>query len=85
MIPMPKSEAWLICAWKKNPYQGCQALEGRSGNDKSPNSLKRELSRLLDDDVGPASLCQKIEQSFDASSVDMTSFKAFKERLEEVI
>lgn len=40
MVPKPKSEAWIICSVKQNPYQGCRTLENRSGNDKSPNSLK---------------------------------------------
>ena len=47
MIPKPKSEAWLICALKRDPYQVCERLEARSGNDQSPNSLKRELEQLL--------------------------------------
>jgi hypothetical protein len=85
MIPKPKSEAWLICAWKKNPYRGCDALEDRSGNDNSPNSLKGELSELLDDEVTPELLCEKVEQSFDINRIKMSSFKAFRDRLEEVI
>jgi hypothetical protein len=44
MIPKPKSEAWIICSVKKNPYQGCRSLEERSGNDSSPNSIKGELA-----------------------------------------
>ena len=30
MIPKPKSEAWLICAFKKAAYKNCPALEDRS-------------------------------------------------------
>jgi hypothetical protein len=47
MIPKPKSEAWIICALKANPYLGCDPLEDRSGNDNSPDSLKGKLARLL--------------------------------------
>ena len=47
MIPNPKSEAWLICALKNNPYQHCEQLENRSGNDDSPNNLKDELKAIL--------------------------------------
>ena len=85
MIPKPKSEAWLICAWKNHPYQGCEALEGRSGNDTSPNNLKDELAELLDEEVTPDSLREKVGESFDIDRIKMPSFKAFRDRLEEVI
>jgi hypothetical protein len=63
MIPKPKSEAWLICALKKSPYRGCDALEERSGNDNSPKSLKAELAELLDDAPSRESLCQLVQDS----------------------
>ncbi len=85
MIPRPKSEAWLICAWKKQPYHGCEALEERSGNDNSPNNLKEELAELLEADVTPDSLREKVGESFDIDRIKMPSFKAFRDRLEEVI
>jgi hypothetical protein len=85
MIPKPKSEAWLICAWKNHPYQGCEALEGRSGNDTSPNNLKDELAELLREEVTPDSLREKVGESFDIDRIKMPSFKAFRDRLEEVI
>ncbi len=85
MIPKPKSEAWLLCALKKRPYQGCDALEARSGNDNSPNSLKKELAKLLDDEVTPEVLCKQVEKAFDIDKIKMPSFVAFRERLEEVI
>ncbi len=86
MIPKPKSEAWLICAWKKHPYQGCRALENRSGNDESRNPLKDELSEILGDDVTPDLLGTRVRQSFDIDRmITMPSFRAFRERLEEVI
>jgi hypothetical protein len=84
MIPKPKSEAWLICAWKNQPYQNCEALEDRSGNDDSPNSLKRELRELLEE-VNAVLLCEKVEEAFDIDQIEMSSFMAFRERLEEVI
>lgn len=85
MIPKPKSEAWLICAWKKNPYRGCDALEERSGNDNSPNNLKDELEELLEEEVSPDSLREKVGESFDIDRIKMPSFKAFRDRLEDVI
>lgn len=50
MVPKPKSEAWLLCALKHN-YQYCDCLEAQSGNDNSPNSLKRQLADHLNDKV----------------------------------
>ena len=86
MIPKPKSEAWLICALKKHSYQGCEALEKRSGNDKSPNSLKGELKKLLDEDITPELLCEKVRgKVVDIDRIKMPSFKAFRDRLEQVI
>jgi hypothetical protein len=85
MLPRPKSEAWLICAWKKGPYRGCEALEEKSGNDRSPNNLKNELQGLLDDELTPEVLREKVEESFDIEKIRMPSFKAFRDRLEEVI
>lgn len=85
MLPKPKSEAWLICAWKKDPYRGCETLEERSGNDSSPNNLKDELQGLLEDKLTPEVLREKIDQSFDLEKIRMPSFKAFRDRLEEVI
>ena len=86
MIPKPKSEAWLICALKRNPYKGCEALEKRSGNDKSPNSLKNELARLLDDAPSRESLRQLVQDKIvDIYRIKMPSFKAFRDRLEEVV
>jgi hypothetical protein len=85
MIPKPKSEAWLICAVKQNPYQNCDALEGRSGNDRSPNSLKKELREILGGDVTPLSLCERMRNDFDIDKIAMSSFTTFRKRLEDVI
>lgn len=86
MIPKPKSEAWLLCALKRNPYQNCSALEDRSGNDDSPNSLKQELRSVLECDLTRQQLCQLIEnRSVDIDRIDMPSFLAFRNRLEYVI
>lgn len=82
MIPKPKSEAWIICSVKSDPYQGCVALENRSGNDKSPNSLKGELAEILD---GPPSREQLFEMlnngTIDINRINMPSFLSFKEAL----
>jgi hypothetical protein len=85
MLPKPKSEAWLICAFKKNPYQNCKALEERPGNDDSPNSLKAELSQLLGTDMNAESLSKRTAAQFEFERVDMPSFHLFRKRLEQVI
>ncbi len=86
MIPKPKSEAWLLCALKEDPYQGCKALEDRSGNDKSPNSLKAELEKLLGYRPSRVDLCEMVtDRRVDIDRIDMPSFDEFRTRLEEVI
>lgn len=84
MIPKPKSEAWLICALKANPYQACDVLEDRSGNDNSPNSLKAELEEILGEPATPEKLNPMVSD-IDLSRMNMMSFRRFQERLIEVI
>ncbi len=85
MIPKPISEAWVICA-VKNHYEGCDKLEDRSGSKNSPNPLKRELKDYLGKLPGREELCQMVlDRKIDIQKIQMQSFKAFKERLEEVI
>jgi len=82
MIPKPKSEAWIICSVKNNPYQNCVALENRSGNDKSPNSLKTELAEILKDQPSREQLCEMVNNgAIDINRIDMPSFLAFKKAL----
>lgn len=86
MIPKPKSEAWIICALKANPYQACEELEDRSGNDDSPNSLKGELRDILEDEPTRDVLNAMVsDRRIDVRQIDMTSLRKFRERLEEVI
>ncbi len=86
MIPKPKSEAWIICSVKKNPYQDCRALESRSGNDNSPNSLKRELEEILDGLPTREQLCGMVNNGIiDINRIDMPSFLAFKNELIDLI
>ncbi|WP_198305546.1 hypothetical protein [Arcobacter vandammei] len=82
MLPKPKSEAWLLCALKNN-YQNCNTLENESGNDNSPNSLKKQLeSYALSDEQ----ICDKIKSSeIDIEKIEMDSFKIFKQRLLDVL
>lgn len=87
MLPRPKSEAWLICALKPQPYQACAPLEERSGNDASPNSLKAELETILaPTPVNTQTLNGLIEEGrIDPKRIDMPSFNAFKQALNDAI
>lgn len=87
MIPNPKSEAWLICALKNNPYQNCEQLENRSGNDDSPNNLKDELKVILSvigkeyNDINDMIK----NESIDIYKIKMPSFDYFLEKLETIL
>lgn len=83
----PKSEAWLLCALKADPYQYCAGLESLSGNDASPNSAKKRLEMLLQDlDRSSSELSSMVESGdIDPRRIDMESFNRFKDRLMEVV
>jgi hypothetical protein len=87
MLPKPKSEAWLLCALKSpQPYQNCAALEDESGNDRSPNSLKRQLAAAMGQEPTRETLCdQFVSGAVDIYRIDMPSFNAFRDRLEQVL
>ncbi len=86
MLPKPKSEAWLLCAVKDNPYQHCQQLEDESGNDKGQNPLKEQLSEALQGNDSVEQLNDKIRgHEIDVHRIDMPSFNAFKDNLKEVV
>jgi hypothetical protein len=86
MIPKPKSEAWLLCATKDNPYQHCSLLENESGNDRVENSLKSQLSDSLKGDVSLANLIALVQTDMiNISRISMPSFDAFVEKLSEIV
>jgi hypothetical protein len=85
MIPRPKSEGWLICAWREPPLPSCEMLELESGNDRSPNSLKQQLEEVLGARAEAETLRQKVAESFDPDRVTMPSFHTFRNRLEAVL
>lgn len=88
MVPKPKSEAWLICAFKANPYQACADLEeSLSGNDNSPEPAKAELELLLDaKGKKVVELSQMIaDGEIVLDKIEMPSFHRFRKRLREVI
>lgn len=86
MIPKPKSEAWLLCAVKDNPYQACDNLENKSGNDKSPNSLKKQLAEALNGNSSTTELNEMLNnKQIDVHRIYMPSFRKFKDRLDLVV
>jgi len=87
MLPKPKSEAWLICAVKNQPYQRCDELENLSGNDDSPNSAKNMLDGIFGEHKSAAELCEWLNDNrFDIDRAsDMPSFKKFREELNRAL
>jgi len=86
MIPKPTSEAWLLCALRSRPYQSCAGLEDRSGNPRSPHSLKGELEERLGHPPTRKELCELVANGrIDHRRIDMPSFNTFRERLEAVL
>lgn len=86
MLPDPKSEAWLLCAVKNDPYQHCEKLEKLSGNDDSPEPLKSKLAQALDGSDSSEEISQMVkDKDIDIDQINMTSVSAFKEQLNDVI
>jgi hypothetical protein len=87
MVPKPKSEAWLLCATKINPYQHCAALENESGNDDSGRpSLKDQLSTVLGGNSDTENLNQRVtDRIIDIQQIDMPSFNTFKVDLQRAV
>ena len=87
MLPKPKSEAWLLCAAKKTPYQNCAVLEDLSGNDDSPNAAKKKLDAVFGSHQSSQALCDRLEkQPFDSTQArSMPSYAAFHDRLQESV
>lgn len=92
MIPKPKSEAWLLCALKASPYHNCTPIEERSGNDRSPNSLKEELKSLIEVMGRPYNAETLVDMIISDSCppiqpnrIDMPSWNDFKQDLKEAL
>lgn len=86
MMPKPKSEAWLLCSIKHNPYQNCDRLEVASGNDNSPNSLKTQLSTALSAYPSTNTIEELInDHKIDIDKIQMPSFLEFRRELENVL
>lgn len=88
MVPVPKSEAWLLCAAQDEPYQNCGIFENLPGNDDAPRSAKRLLDEALDGKTSAKDLCEWLEDcQFDHISVShqMPSYREFRSRMLRVL
>jgi hypothetical protein len=87
MLPMPKSEGWLICAAKDTPYQDCHLLEELPGNDNAPNSMKEILNSILKGRDSAEEVREwLIEQPYDHDAAcQMPSFAKFREELLQAV
>jgi hypothetical protein len=87
MMPNPKSEAWLLCALKENPYQSCARLETSiPGNDNAVHPAKIKLDERLTE-IGRSNgdiIDMLTNRIIDPNRIDMPSFNRFKERLKQV-
>ncbi|MRW85275.1 hypothetical protein GJ698_14415 [Pseudoduganella sp. FT26W] len=87
MIANPKSEAWLLCCAKDQPFQHCAILENISGNDDAPHPAKAQLADALGGEKNANELSAWLDGvEFDVQGASaMPSFAAFSERLHDVI
>jgi len=86
MIPKPKSEAWLLCALKSDRYQHCAGLENQSGNDNSPNSLKKQLEQALGHHTDSNQLADLVKnRTINVTTINMPSLNDFKTCLFDVL
>lgn len=88
MVPKTKSECWLLCAVQKGQhYRDCARFEELSGNDSSEKwAPKKVLQEALGEEVTSELLRDLIHNgTIDPTRIDMPSFNAFREDLEEAI
>lgn len=87
VVPKPTSEAWFLCAIKKDPYQHCEALEVElSGNVRSlQRSPKSCLAAALGEpEYGREKLCE-IVRSIEIDRLDMPSFNELRTDMKRAI
>ncbi len=86
MVPRPKSEAWLLCGLKEQPYQHCAALEDAPGNDGSPKALKTRLASLVGHEASAQEQAAWVRDGrIDPQHIDMPSFAAFRDALHHAV
>jgi hypothetical protein len=82
MVPKPKQEAWFLCALKKSPYENCASIEEGPGNDRSPNSLKKQLRDVVGRECDADCLIELVRsRAVDSSRISMPSFNIFRREL----
>lgn len=84
MIPMPRSEAWLLCHYREPRYRNGPAYERLPGNDSSPKSAKKLLARCLGCRVNEI-YCHVDGEEIDWMRVDAPSFDFFRRRYRHVL
>lgn len=86
MVPRPKSEAWLLCGLKQQPYQHCDALEDAPGNDDSPAALKTRLKNLLGHEPTADEQAAWVRDGvIDPTQINMPSFTSFRDALDAAV
>jgi hypothetical protein len=84
MVPDPTSEAWLICALKKNP--NAKSVHPEHSGMKRSEALKKELEDLLGQPCSRLLLCELVyDRIIDIEKIDMDCFASFRKRLVDVI
>lgn len=86
MVPRPKSEAWLLCGLKEQPYQHCAVLEDAPGNDGSPKALKTRIEALLGHEASAEEQAGWVRDGrIDPQHIDMPSFAEFRDALDTAV
>lgn len=86
MVPRPKSEAWLLCGLKDQPYQNCDPLEEAPGNDGSPRALKTRLEGMLGHEASAEEQAAWVRDgTIDPQQIHMPSFAAFRDALDSAV
>lgn len=86
MVPRPKSEAWLLCGLKQPQSADCGKLEDAPGNDDSPNSLKKQLAKLIGHEPSAEEQAEWVKSGrIDPNTISMPSFDKFRNALETAI
>lgn len=92
MIPVPRSEAWLLACFQKglarqSAYNHAERFENLPANDQSPNLAKKLLQAAVGAESEADTYSKVMDEIADVnwSQVKMPSFNRFRERLEYVL
>jgi len=86
MLPMPKSEAWLICAARKPIHEDCHKLETLPGNDAAPRSAKFIFEEIRGQADSAQSICEWLASNDvkHHEACNMPSYLAFRDDMIKV-